>query len=133
PFPCSRGSLARVSPARRKLSGPMWAADFDRIAAKLRRGWIIPRQCRGADFAAKKRLPAFLVSGGDALVGGALCGLADRAGDGNAAEQLLLGADLAQPFVVRGRQRLPGREACAGFGQLDLGGLVGVIGPLFVR
>src|ERR1700761_5812938 len=98
------------------MSGPMWAADFDRIAAKLRRGWIIPRQWRDAGFEAKKRLPAFLVAGGDPLVGGALRGLADRAGDGDAVKQLLLGADLAQPFVVRRRQGLSGGETCAGFG-----------------
>src|SRR5690348_16841246 len=84
-------------------------------------------------FAAKKRLPAFLEAGGDALAGCALRGLADRAGDSDAAKELLLGADLAQPFVVRARQGLSGRQTCASFGQLDLGGLIGVVGPLWAR
>jgi len=89
------------------------------------------RGSRGASSPGKKRLlPALFEASRDALVGGALGSLADRAGDRDAAEQLLFGAELAQPFVVGGRERLPGRYAGAGLGDLELGGLLGLVGPL---
>src|SRR5690349_1234155 len=72
-------------------------------------------------------LPALLEARRHALVDRALRGLADRAGDGDVVEQLLLGADLAQPFVVGGRQRLAGADAGAGVGDGDLGALVGLV------
>jgi hypothetical protein len=43
-------------------------------------------------------LPTALESGRQALVGHALRGFADRAGNADAVEQFLLGADLAQPL-----------------------------------
>src|SRR5262245_24286305 len=73
------------------------------------------------------RLPTSLESGAEALVGDAGGGLADRAGDGDAVEQLLLGAYLAQPFVVRGRQGLAGDETGAGVGNAQLRGLIGFV------
>src|ERR1700681_1748384 len=75
----------------------------------------------------KFNLPAALEAGAKALVGGALRGFADRARDGDAVEQLLLGADLAQPFVVGGRQRLAGPEAGAGIAEAQLRRLVGLV------
>src|SRR5882724_2970879 len=72
-------------------------------------------------------LPAALESGADTLVGGAGRRLADRARDGHPVEQLLLGADLAQPFVVRCRQGLAGDEAGAGIGDAQLRRLVGLV------
>src|SRR5690349_24852833 len=78
----------------------------------------------------KRLLPALFEARRDALVGCALRSLADRAGDRDTAEQLLFGAELAQPFVVGGRERLPGRYAGIGIGDLELGGLLGRGGPL---
>src|SRR6185437_12168980 len=72
-------------------------------------------------------LPALLESGAEALVGGAERGLADRAGNADAAKQLLLGADLAQPFVVGGRQRLAGHKTGAGIGNAQFCRLVGLV------
>src|ERR1700733_1728871 len=67
----------------------------------------------------RKELPAALEARGDALVRRSLQRLADRAGDADAAEQLLLGADLAQPFVVRGGQRLARDKTGAGVGDAE--------------
>ena len=60
-------------------------------------------------------------------------GLADRAGDADAVEQFLLGADLAQPFVVGGGQRLAGDEAGAGIGDAQLRRLLGLVVSRRVR
>ena len=54
--------------------------------------------------------PATLVSGAEALAGGAERRFADRARDADALEQFLLGADLAKPFVLGGGQRLAGDQ-----------------------
>src|SRR6266566_2618625 len=75
----------------------------------------------------RSALPATLEAGADALVRGALRGLADRARDGDAVEQLLLGADLAQPFVVGARQALAGDQAGAGVVDAQFRGLIGLI------
>src|ERR1700726_1189098 len=72
-------------------------------------------------------LPAPLESRGKALVRGAECGLADRAGYADATEQFLLGADLAQPSVIGGGQRLACAEARAGVGNAQLRRLLGFI------
>src|SRR5512140_1490219 len=72
-------------------------------------------------------LPAALESGGEALVRRAQRGFADRAGDADAVEQFLLGADLSQPFVVRGGQRLAGDETGAGIGDAELRRLLGPV------
>src|ERR1700694_1981305 len=73
------------------------------------------------------RLPAALESRRQALVGGTQRGFADRGRDADAVEQFLLGADLAKPFVVAGRQRLAGAEAGAGVGDAELRRLLGLI------
>src|SRR5262249_24958188 len=89
------------------------------------------RGSRWASSAGKKRLlPALFEARRNALAGGALGSLADRTGDREAAEQLLFGAELAQPFVVGGRERLAGRDAGAGLGDLEPGRLLGLVGPL---
>ena len=49
--------------------------------------------------------------------------------DGDAVEQFLLGADLAKPFVVGGRQRLAGDETGAGIGNAQPGRLLGLVIP----
>src|SRR5215212_12259000 len=72
-------------------------------------------------------LPAAFEPGAEALVGGTRRRFADRARDGDAVEQLLLGADLAQPFVVRGRQGLAGDQAGAGIGNAEPRRLVGLV------
>src|ERR1700761_2394006 len=87
------------------------------------------RGCRGPRAGCLSGLPALLVGGGDALAGGALRGLADRAGDRHAVGDLLLGADFAGPFIVGGGDRLAGAEAGSGLGDVDLGGLVGLVVP----
>src|SRR5229473_6619162 len=74
-----------------------------------------------------RRLPAMLESRGEALVRRALRGFADRAGNADVAEQFLLGADLAQPFVVGRRKRLAGDETGAGVGHAQLRRLLGLI------
>src|SRR4051794_14555493 len=86
--------------------------------------------CREAPRVATRRrcLPAALETGAEALAGGAGGGLADRAGDDDAVEQLLFGADLAQPFVVIGRERLSGHETGAGIGNAQFCRLVGLVG-----
>src|SRR3954467_13056622 len=73
------------------------------------------------------QLPALLETRRQALVDRPLRGFADRAGDGDVVEELLLGADLAQPFVVGGRQRLARGDAGAGVAEGDLGRLVGLV------
>src|ERR1700712_5446319 len=73
--------------------------------------------------------PAALEARAQALVRGALRRLADRALDGDAAEQFLLGADLAEPFVVGGRQPLAGDQAGAGIGDAQLRRAVDLIIP----
>src|SRR4051794_22633330 len=75
------------------------------------------------------QLPALLETRRQALVDRPLRGFADRAGDGDVVEQLLLGADLAQPFVVGSRQRLARGDAGAGVGESDLGRLLGLVIP----
>src|SRR3954453_1290612 len=62
-------------------------------------------------------LPALLETRRQALADRPLRGFADRTGDGDVVEQLLLGASLAQPFVVGGRQRLARCDAGAGIGE----------------
>ena len=61
------------------------------------------------------------------LVGHALNGLADRSGDVDAAKQLLLRAEFAQPFVVGGGERLPCDEAGAGIGDVEARELIGLV------
>src|SRR3954464_11214136 len=97
-------------PRTTKWYGAIWTADFDRIWANMRQCWIIPGMAgKGRGRRGRRRLPAALETGREALAGGAGGGLADRARNGDAVEQLLLGADLAQPFVVIGRERLSRR------------------------
>src|SRR6187402_755215 len=101
-------SAARVSPARRRVSGRcIRASDFDRNGAELRQGRTIRGFCRGVWLRdSKDGSPALLEARGQALVDRALRGFADGTGDGDVVEQLLLGAELAQPFVVIGRHGL---------------------------
>src|SRR5436190_13444629 len=77
--------------------------------------------------ASREGLPAPLEAGAEALVGGAGGGLADRAGDGDAFEQFLFGADLAEPFVVARRQRAACRETGAGVRDREFCRLVGLM------
>ena len=65
-------------------------------------------------------LPALLEPRGEALVAEAVRRLADRAGDAQPAEQLLLRADRVQPAIARGRERLAGDKARAGVGDAEL-------------
>src|SRR3984893_8141628 len=74
-----------------------------------------------------RRLPAMLESRGEALGRRPLRAFADRAGNADVAEQFLLGADLAQPFVVGRRKRLAGDETGAGVGNAQLRRLLGLI------
>src|SRR5436190_24132248 len=74
-----------------------------------------------------KPSPAVPEAGAETLVRGAERGFADRAIDGDAAEQFLLGAELAKPLVLGGGQRLAGNEAGAGIGDAQLGGLFGLV------
>src|SRR6202171_244627 len=76
-----------------------------------------------------RRLPAMPESRSKALVRRPLRGFADRAGNADVAEQFLLGADLAQPFVVGRRQRLASDETGAGVGDAQLRRLLGLIVP----
>src|ERR1039457_4667403 len=76
-----------------------------------------------------RRLPAVLESRGEALVRRPLRRFADRAGNADVAEQFLLGADLAQPFVVGRRKRLAGDETGAGVGNAQPSQLLGLIVP----
>src|SRR5581483_4295635 len=73
------------------------------------------------------RLPALFEAGGDAFVGDAQRRLRDRARNIEAADDLLLGADFAQPFVFGGGQALAGGKARAGIGQAELCGLLGPV------
>src|ERR1700679_2962380 len=95
------------------------------------------RQCsifRGnCPMPARLLLPAPLEACGEALVGGAVRSLADRAGYIDAAEQLLFGADLAQPSVVAGGERRAGAEAGAGIGNAQLRRLIGFVVARRVR
>src|SRR5262249_48652505 len=77
--------------------------------------------------------PAFLEAGADALVGGALRRLADRARDGDAIEHLLFGAELAQPSVVGRGQGLAGSHAGAGIADRELRRLIGLVVSLRTR
>src|SRR5258705_5943235 len=96
------------------------------------------RQCwtftghRKAPIMVNRGLPAPLESGGEALVRSARRCFTDRARDADAVEQFLLGADLAQPFVLAGRQRLAGDETGAGVGKAQLRQLVGFVGSHLV-
>src|SRR5271165_4625515 len=72
-------------------------------------------------------LPALLEARGDALVGRALRRRADRAGDGDAVGELLLGADLSQPFVVARGEALARGDAGAGVADVELCGLLGLV------
>src|SRR5450631_2099776 len=74
-----------------------------------------------------RRLPAMPESRGEALVRRPLRGFADRAGNADVAEQFLLGADLAEPFVVGRRKRLAGDETGAGVGNAQLRRLLGFV------
>src|SRR5713101_3752210 len=75
----------------------------------------------------RRRSPAALKSGAEALVRGSERRFADRARYADAFEQFLLGADLAKPFVVGGGQRLAGDQAGAGVGNAQFGGAVDFI------
>src|SRR6185437_16765402 len=72
-------------------------------------------------------LPVALEACGDDLVGEALRGLANRARERDAVWQLLLGAELAQPFVVTRRQALARDEARPGVADVELRRLLGVV------
>jgi len=61
------------------------------------------------------------------LLVNALRGFADRAGDGDAVEQLLRGADFAEPFVGARRQALAGGGAGAGVAVREFCGLIGLM------
>src|ERR1700680_2436569 len=71
--------------------------------------------------------PATVESRGDTLFHRAERRFADRAGYADAAEQFLLGADLAKPSVVGGGKRLAGDEAGAGVGNAQFRRLLGFI------
>src|SRR3954464_4579190 len=107
-------TAARTMQARLSPRGPR---SFETRASALLR---MRRKIR-AD------LPALLETRRQALVDRPLRGFADRAGDGDVVEELLFGADLAQPFVVGGRQRLARGDAGAGVGEGNLGRLVGLV------
>src|ERR1700680_1522314 len=122
--PVSRLS-ERTSPARRKLAGPSGLPILTAsrpICGNARSFLGIRRSARRP-----AALPAALEPGADAPAGRALRGFADRAGDADAVEQFLLGADLAQPFVVGGGKRLPGHEAGAGVDDAQLRRLPGLV------
>src|SRR5580692_5984369 len=70
-----------------------------------------------------------LESRGETLARRAERRLADRAGNADAAEQFLLGADPAQPLVVAGREGLAGAEARAGVADAQLCRLLGLVVP----
>src|SRR6266581_8597559 len=72
-------------------------------------------------------LPTPLEARVETLVGGAGRGFSDRAGDGDAVEQFLLGADLAQPSIVIRRQGLAGHKAGSGVDDAQFGRLVGLV------
>src|SRR6185436_2819002 len=122
----------RGNPRTTKYIVPICAADFGRIWANLRQWWII---LAGRRLQAGKSvklgqlppLPTAFEPCAEALVGGAGWRFADRAGDGDAVEQLLLGTDLAQPFVVRRRQGLAGDQAGAGVSDAEPCRLVGLV------
>jgi hypothetical protein len=72
-------------------------------------------------------LPALLVPSADALVRGAQQRFANRPGNAGPAEQFLLSAGMAQPFIVAGRKRLAGGEAGTGVDEAEFRRLVGFI------
>src|SRR5580704_17902425 len=90
---------------------------------------IFPRNRRKSKSGRVWRLPAALEAGAERLVGGALRRFADRGRDADAVEQFLLGADLAQPFVVGGRYGLAGDKTGAGIGDAEFCRLVGAVIP----
>src|SRR5262249_1946770 len=109
------------------VNGAIWTADFDRIAAELRHSRFNQPASPWRVFPANS--PAFLEAGADAFAGGALCGLADRARDGDAVEHPLLGAELAQASVVGGRRGLARGQAGAGLADRKFCRLVGLVAP----
>src|SRR5438034_9079998 len=117
--------LGAHTPAPRSFSVIIRRSEFDHNAASLRHGWMIPRLCRGSAL----DLPASLEACADALAGCALRGLADRSGDADAVEQFLLGADLAQPFLVGRRHGLAHADTGAGVEHAQFRRLVGRVIP----
>src|SRR3984957_3311049 len=118
-FPCFASvASAGVPPHERCLTGP---SGLPILAASR------PICGNAGAFAWHRALPTLLETGGNALVGDAERGLRDRAGDIEAADDFLFGADPAQPLLVRCRQRLAGGKAGAGIGEAELCGLLGGI------
>src|SRR5260370_12544865 len=124
-FPCFACDASADVPRTTKVTSDISAADFDRIAANMRQCSIF----RGSRLGRRRgrRSPAALESGAEALVRGSERRFADQARYADAVEQFLLGADLAKPFVVGGRQRLAGDQAGAGVGNAQFGGAVDFI------